>query len=241
MRRPCAARCGGTSADRAPPHDRPPGLLPARFPTSHRKQPDPYQAVSNAAGRRPEGRHHPLGLDRGPAAPAAHGRHVGESGRLRATVRARPTAATSGLTSRYLEVWLEKDALSGIFEDVLRRYGVTLNVGRGYDGWDSIQNAAGASRTASAATGQPRSSTSATSTRPARTWCARCESAWPTSGLPGDREVRAHPRRHRALTTCRPTSRRRPTRGGRRSWPSTATSPSSSTRYRSTSCRNASE
>jgi hypothetical protein len=42
----------------------------------------------------------------------------------------------------YLEVWLEKDALSGIFEDVLRRYGVTLNVGRGYDGWDSIHNAA---------------------------------------------------------------------------------------------------
>lgn len=42
----------------------------------------------------------------------------------------------------YLEVWLEKDALSGIFEDVLRRYGVTLNVGRGYDGWDSIHSAA---------------------------------------------------------------------------------------------------
>jgi len=43
---------------------------------------------------------------------------------------------------RYLEVWLEKDALSGIFEDVLEPYGVTLNVGRGYDGWDSIHNAA---------------------------------------------------------------------------------------------------
>ena len=42
----------------------------------------------------------------------------------------------------YLEVWLEKDALSGIFEDALDRYGVTLNVGRGYDGWDSIRNAA---------------------------------------------------------------------------------------------------
>jgi len=42
----------------------------------------------------------------------------------------------------YLEVWLEKDALSGIFEDVLGHYGVTLNVGRGYDGWDSIHNAA---------------------------------------------------------------------------------------------------
>lgn len=41
----------------------------------------------------------------------------------------------------YFETWLEKDALSGVFEDVLRPYGVTLNVGRGYDGWDSIHNA----------------------------------------------------------------------------------------------------
>lgn len=41
-----------------------------------------------------------------------------------------------------IEVWEEKDALSGIFQDVLRPYGVTLNVGRGYDGWDSIHNAA---------------------------------------------------------------------------------------------------
>ncbi len=43
---------------------------------------------------------------------------------------------------RQLEVWLEKDALSGIFEDVLRPNGITLNVGRGYDGWSSIRNAA---------------------------------------------------------------------------------------------------
>jgi hypothetical protein len=42
----------------------------------------------------------------------------------------------------YVECWLEKDALSGIFEDALNGYGVTLNVGRGYDGWDSIHNAA---------------------------------------------------------------------------------------------------
>ena len=41
-----------------------------------------------------------------------------------------------------IEVWLEKDALSGIFEEVLAPYGVTLNVGRGYDGWASIQAAA---------------------------------------------------------------------------------------------------
>jgi hypothetical protein len=42
----------------------------------------------------------------------------------------------------YVECWLEKDALSGLFEDVLDDYGVTLNVGRGYDGWSSIRNAA---------------------------------------------------------------------------------------------------
>jgi Helix-turn-helix domain len=41
-----------------------------------------------------------------------------------------------------VEVWLEKDALSGIFEDVLDQHGVTLNVGRGFDGRDSIHNAA---------------------------------------------------------------------------------------------------
>ena len=37
---------------------------------------------------------------------------------------------------RYCECWLEKDALSGIFEEVLEPYGVTLNVGRGFDGWE---------------------------------------------------------------------------------------------------------
>lgn len=42
----------------------------------------------------------------------------------------------------YLECWLEKDALSGIFEEALRPYGVTLNVGRGFDGWSSVKNAA---------------------------------------------------------------------------------------------------
>lgn len=41
----------------------------------------------------------------------------------------------------YLEVWLEKDALSGIFDEALRPYGVTLNVGRGFDGWSSVKNA----------------------------------------------------------------------------------------------------
>ena len=35
-----------------------------------------------------------------------------------------------------------KDALSCIFEDALEPYGVTLKVGRGGGGWDSIRNAA---------------------------------------------------------------------------------------------------
>jgi hypothetical protein len=48
-----------------------------------------------------------------------------------------------GANQEYLvECWLEKDALSGIFEEILEPYGVTLNVGRGYDGWTSIYNAA---------------------------------------------------------------------------------------------------
>ena len=42
----------------------------------------------------------------------------------------------------YLEVFVEKDALSAIFEEVLGDYGVTLNVGRGYSSWSSIKNAA---------------------------------------------------------------------------------------------------
>lgn len=44
--------------------------------------------------------------------------------------------------SDYLEVFVEKDALSAIFDDVLRSYGVTLNVGRGYSSWSSIKAAA---------------------------------------------------------------------------------------------------
>jgi hypothetical protein len=41
-----------------------------------------------------------------------------------------------------IEAWLEKDALTGIIEDLLVHYRVTLNVGRGFDGWDPIHNAA---------------------------------------------------------------------------------------------------
>lgn len=43
---------------------------------------------------------------------------------------------------QYIEVWLEKDALSGIFGDILRPYCVTLNVGRGYDSWSAVNEAA---------------------------------------------------------------------------------------------------
>jgi hypothetical protein len=41
----------------------------------------------------------------------------------------------------YLEVWLEKDALSGFFQDALDSDGVTCKVGRGYDGWSSLHHA----------------------------------------------------------------------------------------------------
>jgi hypothetical protein len=40
-----------------------------------------------------------------------------------------------------LEVWEEKDALSSVFSDALSPYRVTLNVGKGFDGWDSIYKA----------------------------------------------------------------------------------------------------
>lgn len=40
-----------------------------------------------------------------------------------------------------IEVWLEKDALSGILSQITNEYRVTLNVGRGYDGWSSIHEA----------------------------------------------------------------------------------------------------
>src|SRR5262249_45052143 len=43
---------------------------------------------------------------------------------------------------RYLELWVEKDALSGFFADELEPYGVTFNVGRGYDSWSSIKDVA---------------------------------------------------------------------------------------------------
>jgi len=46
-----------------------------------------------------------------------------------------------GTQPTLLEVWLEKDALSGAF-DLIRNYGMTLNVGRGYDGWSSLHLAA---------------------------------------------------------------------------------------------------
>lgn len=42
----------------------------------------------------------------------------------------------------YIEVWLEKDALSGIFADITEGYGVTLVVGRGYNSWSAYNQAA---------------------------------------------------------------------------------------------------
>jgi hypothetical protein len=43
---------------------------------------------------------------------------------------------------RLTEVWIEKEALAGIFQTELYELGMTLNVGRGYDSLDSIRNAA---------------------------------------------------------------------------------------------------
>ena len=42
----------------------------------------------------------------------------------------------------YVESWCEKNALSGIFNDLLKTYGVTANYGSGYDGWSSVDIAA---------------------------------------------------------------------------------------------------
>ncbi len=41
-----------------------------------------------------------------------------------------------------VELWLEKDALSAIVDEYASKYYLTLNVGRGYDGWSSIHDAA---------------------------------------------------------------------------------------------------
>ncbi|MBA7656354.1 hypothetical protein ES703_64278 [subsurface metagenome] len=38
----------------------------------------------------------------------------------------------------YVELWLEKEALSGIFMEILEPFGITLNVGRGNDSYCSI-------------------------------------------------------------------------------------------------------
>jgi hypothetical protein len=44
--------------------------------------------------------------------------------------------------NRYVEVWLEKEALAGIFEPITGEYGVTLVVGRGYNSWTALYEAA---------------------------------------------------------------------------------------------------
>lgn len=36
---------------------------------------------------------------------------------------------------QYVVVWLEKDALSGVFEEITGNYGVSLVIGRGYNSW----------------------------------------------------------------------------------------------------------
>lgn len=39
-------------------------------------------------------------------------------------------------------VWVEKDALSGIFEDITHGYGVPLMIGRGYNSWSALHDVA---------------------------------------------------------------------------------------------------
>lgn len=58
------------------------------------------------------------------------------------TVRRAYQSDVWAIQKHLVKVWLEKDALSGIFDDVLRHYGVTLNVGCGYNGSGSIHSAA---------------------------------------------------------------------------------------------------
>jgi hypothetical protein len=41
-----------------------------------------------------------------------------------------------------IELWCEKDALSGVFSDAQVEYRTTLHVGRGYDSWSAIHDAA---------------------------------------------------------------------------------------------------
>jgi hypothetical protein len=42
----------------------------------------------------------------------------------------------------YVACWVEKDAISGFFVRELEPYRIAVNVGRGFDGWDSIYKAA---------------------------------------------------------------------------------------------------
>ena len=82
-----------------------------------------------------------MAADRGSPAQTAACFHVGRPGRLRRDGRHAYRRNTWADQPARIEVWLEKDALSGIFQDLLERYGVTLNVGRGFDGWSSIHAA----------------------------------------------------------------------------------------------------
>ncbi|OGZ78565.1 MAG: hypothetical protein A2360_04365 [Candidatus Staskawiczbacteria bacterium RIFOXYB1_FULL_32_11] len=41
----------------------------------------------------------------------------------------------------YVEVWLEKDALAGVFEPITRKYDLNLSIGRGYQSLSSLNDA----------------------------------------------------------------------------------------------------
>jgi len=46
------------------------------------------------------------------------------------------------MQENYVACWVEKDAISGFFVRELEPYRIAVNVGRGFDGWDSIYKAA---------------------------------------------------------------------------------------------------
>ena len=100
-----------------------------------------YQAVSNAlVDARKEGQFPGIGLKIACDVPGNV--HVPRPSRLSRCSSLSYQRDVWPTQPAYVEEWLEKDALSRIFEEELRPYSVTLNVGRGYDGWDSIHHAA---------------------------------------------------------------------------------------------------
>jgi hypothetical protein len=138
---------GDRNGDRDPGYassaDRPSGVLPARFETRQviENTRGAYQAVSKAlvAARR-EGTIPWQQIEDRLRKPRCISMWDGLGDFAATAARAYRRNTWADQPAR-IELWLEKDALSGIFQDLLDPYGVTLNVGRGFDGWSSIHAA----------------------------------------------------------------------------------------------------